>query len=263
MVTSAVCHFMPDNTDLLRLQDITFIRNQRTILDAVNITLRQNEIVTLIGPNGAGKSTLLKIALGLLPADRGVVWRRPGARLGYVPQKLSIMPSMPLTVARFVTLSVKAGRTEVQNALEQTGVAYLIDASVHTLSGGEWQRVLLARALLPQPSLLLLDEPAQGLDVSGQNALYDLLGHIRSTRHCGILLVSHDLHLVMASSDQVVCLQRHICCSGKPETLQHDPAYLALFGAHNIRHLAAYHHHHDHEHGLHDGCTHHQEQPYE
>ncbi len=245
---------MTNDVELLRLRDISFARHQRTILDTVNVVLHQNEIVTLIGPNGAGKSTLLKIALGLIAPDSGTVWRQPQARLGYVPQKLSLIPSLPLTVARFVTLSVKASREQILAALEQTGVAYLIDASVHTLSGGEWQRVLLARALLPQPSLLLLDEPAQGLDVSGQNAFYDLLGYIRDTQHCGILLVSHDLHLVMASSDQVVCLQHHICCSGKPETLQHDPAYLALFGAHNVQHLAAYHHHHDHVHDLHEGC---------
>ncbi len=247
---------MPDHADLLRLRNIVFVRNRRVILDDVSVTLRQNEIVTLIGPNGAGKSTLLKIALGLIPADQGTVWRKPGVRLGYVPQKLSIMPTLPLTVARFVTLSVKANRAQILATLEQTGIAYLIDASVHTLSGGEWQRVLLARALLPRPSLLLLDEPAQGLDVNGQNAFYDLLGHIRDTLRCGILLVSHDLHLVMASSNLVICLQHHICCSGKPEALQRDPAYLALFGAHNVQHLAAYHHHHDHEHGLHDGYTH-------
>lgn len=241
---------MPDPEVLLRLDKISYARNGRVILDAVDVVLHQHEIVTLIGPNGAGKSTLLKIALGLVPPDSGNVWRKPDIGIGYVPQKLTITPSLPLTVARFVTLSAKAPHAEIEEALHQTGVAYLINASVHTLSGGEWQRVLLARALLSKPSLLLLDEPAQGLDVIGQNALYDLIQRIRDKLQCGVLLVSHDLHLVMASSDQVLCLQHHICCSGKPETLQRDPAYLALFGERNIQSLAAYHHHHDHEHAL-------------
>ncbi|MDR1530363.1 MAG: ATP-binding cassette domain-containing protein [Burkholderiales bacterium] len=245
---------MPDQSDLLRLDKITFSRNRRVILDAVDVVLHQNEIATLIGPNGAGKSTLLKIALGLIQPDRGTVWRKPGIRIGYVPQKLTVTPSLPMTVSRFVTLSVKAPRNEIQAVLEQTGVDSLIDASVHTLSGGEWQRVLLARALLSKPSLLLLDEPAQGLDVIGQNTLYDLIQRIRDDFHCGILLVSHDLHLVMASSDQVLCLQHHICCSGKPETLRQDPAYLALFGERNIQSLAAYHHRHDHEHTLYENA---------
>ncbi|MDR0770026.1 MAG: ATP-binding cassette domain-containing protein [Burkholderiales bacterium] len=242
---------------LLRVSAIAFRRQGLTILDAIDLTLRREEIVTLIGPNGAGKSTLLKIALGLLTPDCGNVWRTPDARIGYVPQQLSISPTLPLTVRRFITLSVAASASEIENVLTATGVPFLINASVHTLSGGEWQRVLLARALLNKPTLLFLDEPAQGLDVSGQDATYALIRHIRDTTGCGILLVSHDLHLVMASSNRVLCLNRHICCTGHPEEIRHDPAYLSLFSGANIQNLAVYQHRHDHEHPLCDHGHHH------
>ncbi len=247
----------PSSETLLRASAIAFRRQGLTILDAVDLTLNREEIVTLIGPNGAGKSTLLKIALGLLTPDAGEVWRASDIRIGYVPQKLDINPALPLTVRRFVTLSAAAATQDVENALAATGVPFLIDASVHTLSGGEWQRVLLARALLHKPSLLFLDEPAQGLDVSGQNALYALIRRIRDTTGCGILLVSHDLHLVMASSNRVLCLNHHICCTGRPEEIRHDPAYLSLFGGADVQHLAVYQHHHDHEHPLCNHAHHH------
>ncbi|MDR0588703.1 MAG: ATP-binding cassette domain-containing protein [Burkholderiales bacterium] len=237
---------------LLNLDGIGFTRNRRVILDDVSLTLREGNIVTLIGPNGAGKSTLLKIALGQVLPDRGTVTRRAKTRLGYVPQKVFVASTLPLTVSRFVTLTQRASPDEILKVLTLTGVAYAAQQSVHTLSGGEWQRVLLARALMLRPDILLLDEPAQGLDVAGQNALYDLIRRIRDDTSCGILLVSHDLHLVMSSSDLVICLQHHICCSGKPENLYHDPAYRALFGEHNVAQLAAYHHHHDHVHALDD-----------
>ncbi|MDR2016974.1 MAG: metal ABC transporter ATP-binding protein [Burkholderiales bacterium] len=242
---------------LLRVSAIAFRRQGVTILDAVDLTLRHEEIITLIGPNGAGKSTLLKIALGLLTPDTGEVWRASGVRIGYVPQKLDINPALPLTVRRFITLSTAASTHEIENALTATGIPFLINASVHTLSGGEWQRVLLARALLCKPALLFLDEPAQGLDVSGQDAIYALIRRIRDTTGCGILLVSHDLHLVMASSNRVLCLNRHICCTGRPEEIRHDPAYLSLFGGANIQNLAVYQHRHDHEHPLCDHEHHH------
>ncbi|MDR2709739.1 MAG: metal ABC transporter ATP-binding protein [Burkholderiales bacterium] len=242
----------PSDT-LLRAQAITFRRQGLTILDAVDLALSREEIVTLIGPNGAGKSTLLKIALGLQKPDTGEVWRAPDIRIGYVPQKLNINPAMPLTVRRFITLSAAASTREVESVLAATGVSFLIDASVHTLSGGEWQRVLLSRALLHKPALLFLDEPAQGLDVSGQNAIYALIRRIRDTTGCGILLASHDLHLVMASSNRVLCLNHHVCCTGHPEEIRHDPAYQSLFGGINLQQLAFYQHHHDHEHPL---CEH-------
>ncbi|MCL2297382.1 MAG: metal ABC transporter ATP-binding protein [Proteobacteria bacterium] len=247
----------PSPETLLRISAASFRRQRLTILDAVDLTLRREEIVTLIGPNGAGKSTLLKIALGLLAPDTGEVWRAPGVRIGYVPQKLDINQALPLTVRRFITLSAATSTSEVENVLTDTGIPFLIDASVHTLSGGEWQRVLLARALLHKPTLLFLDEPAQGLDISGQDAIYALIRRIRDTTGCGILLVSHDLHLVMASSNRVLCMNRHICCSGRPEEIRHDPAYQSLFGGVNVQHLALYQHHHDHEHPLCDHEHHH------
>ncbi|MCL2871514.1 MAG: ATP-binding cassette domain-containing protein [Betaproteobacteria bacterium] len=242
---------------LLRGSALTFRRQGLTILDAVDLTLQRGEIVTLIGPNGAGKSTLLKIALGLLAPDSGEVWRASGIRIGYVPQKLNINPAMPLTVRRFITLSAAASIGDVENVLAATGVSFLIDASVHTLSGGEWQRVLLARALLHKPALLFLDEPAQGLDISGQDAIYALIRRIRDTTGCGVLLASHDLHLVMASSNRVLCLNHHVCCTGHPEEIRHDPAYQSLFGGINLQQLAFYQHHHDHEHPLCDHERHH------
>jgi zinc transport system ATP-binding protein len=242
---------------LLRVSAISFRRQGLTILDAIDLTLQREEIVTLIGPNGAGKSTLLKISLGLLTPDSGNVWRASGLRIGYVPQKLNINPALPLTVRRFITLSATASAHEVENVLTDTGIPFLINASVHTLSGGEWQRVLLARALLHKPTLLFLDEPAQGLDISGQDAIYALIRRIRDTTGCGILLASHDLHLVMASSNRVLCMNHHICCTGRPEEICNDPAYQSLFGGANIQHLALYQHRHDHEHPLCDHEHHH------
>lgn len=223
----------------------------RVILDDVSIRLASGEILTLVGPNGAGKSTLVRIALGLRRPEAGTVWRRPGLRIGFVPQRLALSEALPLTVARFLTLGTPAPRPQVLAALEETGAGHVIDSPVQGISGGELQRALLARALLRDPELLVLDEPVQGVDVAGQYALYDLIRNLRERRGCGILMVSHDLHLVMAATDRVLCLNRHVCCEGHPETVSRDPAYRALFGRDGAAHLAVYHHHHDHTHDLH------------
>lgn len=226
--------------------DVRFGRT--TVLADVDLTVDADEIVTLIGPNGAGKSTLVRVVLGLVPPTRGTVWRRPGLRVGYVPQRLPVDPVLPLTVRRLLRL---AGGSEaaVRATLEEVGAAEVVERSVHDLSGGEFQRVLLARALLRAPTLLVLDEPVQGVDFGGQMALYDLIGRLRRERRLGVLLVSHDLHVVMAATDRVVCLNQHVCCSGEPEAVSHHPEYLALFGS-AARGIAVYTHEHDHAHDL-------------
>lgn len=240
---------------LLTVENVSLTIGGYLILNDVNLQVASNEIVALIGPNGAGKSSLARIALGLIRPDRGRVWRKPGLRLGYMPQRLTVDATLPLTVQRFVTLSAPARREQVQAALAEVGAASIIDAPVQAISGGEMQRALLARALLREPDLLVLDEPVQGVDVNGQYELYDLIGNLRQRRGCGILMVSHELHLVMAATDHVLCLNQHICCSGHPDHVARDPAYLALFGRDGARRLAVYHHHHDHRHDLHGGVV--------
>jgi len=241
---------MSDSTTpetLLKAQQLGVSRGGRDILTGADLTLKAGEIVTLIGPNGAGKTTLVRCVLGLIKPTRGQLWRRSGLRIGYMPQKLHIDPSLPLTVRRFLTLGGRP-RVPLEPVLAQTGIEALSETAMSHLSGGETQRVLLARALLRDPDLLVLDEPVQGVDLSGQEALYQLINDIRRERQCGVLLVSHDLHLVMATTDTVVCLNQHVCCSGHPEHVSNDPAYLALFGERARPVVAPYTHHHDHRH---------------
>ncbi len=230
----------------------------KAILSGADLRVRAGEIVTLIGPNGAGKTTFLRVILGLQRPRRGRVFRRPGLRVGYVPQRLALDATLPLTVERFLALGAGRGGREgaARRAaiLDAVGAAQVLASPVRDISGGELQRVLLARALLRDPDLLVLDEPVQGVDVSGQADLYGLIGRIRDERGCGVLLVSHDLHLVMAAADQVICLNHHVCCAGRPEAVTRDPAYLALFGEHVARQFAVYHHDHDHRHGT-DGAV--------
>jgi zinc transport system ATP-binding protein len=233
---------------LLSVADVGFARGNTPILDGVSVEVAPGEIVTLIGPNGAGKTTLVRIALGLLPPDRGRVTRRAGLVVGYMPQRFHIDESMPLTVRRFLSL---AGVSDPRQAIEDVGIGHLLNTPIQALSGGETQRALLARALLRRPHLLVLDEPVRGVDVGGQFEFYDLIARLRRRRGCGILMVSHDLHLVMAATDRVVCLNRHVCCAGQPEAVSEHPEYLALFGPVSAKRIAVYAHHHDHRHGLH------------
>lgn len=236
---------------LLSVEQVSFALRGQAILQDVDLQLAAGEIVALIGPNGAGKSTLIRIVLGLLRPDRGRVWLRPGLRVGYMPQRLAMDNTLPLTVRRFITLGTPASRERVRQALIEVGAAQVIDSPVQAISGGELQRVLLARALLRAPDLLVLDEPSQGVDLNGQYELYDLIGRLRHQRGCSILMVSHELQLVMAATDRVVCLNRHVCCSGHPDHVARDPVYRALFGLDGARNLAIYHHHHNHRHDLH------------
>jgi zinc transport system ATP-binding protein len=218
--------------------------------------VRPGEIVTLIGPNGSGKSTSAKMAIGVTKADEGRVERKPGLRVGYVPQRLSVDWTMPLTVRRLMTLTAPLSSAEVNTALEAVGIAHLAGAEVQHLSGGEFQRALLARAMARKPDILVLDEPVQGVDFSGEIALYDLITSIRNSTGCGILLISHDLHVVMAETDTVICLNGHVCCRGTPAAVSQSPEYMRLFGAKAAQTLAVYSHDHDHTH-LPDGRVQH------
>lgn len=237
-----------EDRELIRIDNVSLKFKQATVLQRINLTLRENAIITLIGPNGAGKTTLVRIILGLLAPTTGSITRAPGLRLGYMPQKLHLDPTFPLTVLRFLSLGRKAKLDEVRNTLDRVGALHLQQHSFHDLSGGETQRILLARALLADPQLLVLDEPAQGVDVNGQSELYELISAIRHERACSILMISHDLHLVMSATDHVVCLNQHICCAGHPRSISQDPSFIALFGKQHASAYALYHHHHDHRH---------------
>ncbi|WP_298294094.1 ATP-binding cassette domain-containing protein [Thiomonas sp.] len=228
---------------LLRLDGISLQRNGALLLDAVSLQIFPRQIVTLIGPNGAGKTTLVRVLLRLLQPDSGSVWQRDGLVIGYVPQRFSPPANLPLDVDGFLRLAGRSTPQQRQQALAEIGVAHLRHRPLRTLSGGEMQRVLLARALLRRPALLVLDEPAQGLDVHGQQELYALIRRLRDDTGCAVLMVSHDLHLVMAATDQVVCLERHICCVGRPQDVSAHPDYLRLFGA-DVAGMAPYRHEH-------------------
>ncbi len=235
---------------LIRLKDVSVTRANQSVLENIELSVSPGEIVTLIGPNGAGKTTLVRAVLGLLKPDSGEVWRKPKLRVGYMPQKLHVDPTLPLSVLRFLRLVPGVDRDTALAALAEVGAEKVIDSPLQGISGGEMQRVLLARALLREPELLVLDEPVQGVDVAGQAELYALITQLRNRHKCGVLMVSHDLHLVMSTTDNVVCLNRHVCCSGHPEQVSNDPAFVELFGQ-NAPSLAIYHHHHDHAHDLH------------
>lgn len=235
---------------LVKAKNISIQFGDRQVLQHVNLSVLQGQIVTLIGPNGAGKTTLIRVILGLLPVQSGTVEKQPGLRIGYMPQKLHIEPTMPITVRRFLQLAQRDGTEPIGRLLEEVQVSHLMEHQLGSISGGEMQRVLLARALSQSPQLLVLDEPAQGVDVAGQADLYQLINDIRTVHQCGVLMISHDLHLVMAKTDEVVCLNHHICCHGRPEQVSVDPSYLALFGKKEAKNLAVYTHHHNHHHDL-------------
>ena len=242
---------------LLSARDASLVIGGRNILDHVNIDIRPNEIVTVIGPNGAGKSTLVRCMLGLQPLTSGEIVRRKDLRIGYVPQRFPLTSNVPLDVRRLLSLTLKPGDSEIDEALAETGIAHLKSAHVARLSGGELQRALLARALLRKPELLVLDEPLQAVDFMGEARMYELISAIRKRHGCGILMVSHDLHMVMAESDHVICLNGHVCCEGGPQSVQQDPEFAKLFGPSAARMIAAYTHHHDHDHEGHDHHHHH------
>jgi zinc transport system ATP-binding protein len=229
----------------------------REVIHNVSLTLRPREIVTIVGPNGAGKTTLLSCLLGLVQPDRGEVTRAEGLRIGYVPQHFRPQPSMPLSVRAFLELYGMREGNRTQALANQLDVTATMDCELTTLSGGELRRVLLLRALLKSPQLLVLDEPTQGVDVSGQGEFYRLLKKLADTQDLAVLMVSHDLHLVMASTQRVICLNRHICCEGAPEKVGSDPQFKALFGEELSKQLALYSHQHTHTHALHEPAVEH------
>lgn len=241
---------------IVTLENTGVLRAGRWLVRGVSLTVNPGEIVTLIGPNGSGKSTTARMALGILKPDEGSVSRRTGVQTAYVPQRLAIDWTLPLSVRRFMRLTGRLSEKEAGAAIAATGVEHLVDKEVRTLSGGEFQRVLLARAIARKPDLLVLDEPVQGVDFTGEIALYELIKRIGDDLNCGILLISHDLHVVMAATDRVVCLNGHVCCSGTPTAVASSAEYKALFGARAASTLAVYEHSHDHTH-LPDGRVQH------
>jgi zinc transport system ATP-binding protein len=218
------------------------------VLRDVNFAIERGEIVTIVGPNGSGKSSLLRALIGALPPASGQVTRAKGLRIGYVPQKLTIDPTLPLTVRRFLNLPQRQNATDVTAALTRAAVPELADRQMTDLSGGQFQRVLLARALLGTPDILILDEATQGLDQPGAASFYRQIENVRRDMNLAVLMVSHDLHVVMAASDRVLCLNGHVCCEGTPDVVADAPEYRALFGSGTQGALALYRHDHDHGH---------------
>lgn len=241
---------------LLRLENAGICRNQRWLVRNVDLSVKRGEIVTLIGPNGSGKSITIKMALGILKPDEGTATRHSNLQVGYVPQQLTVDWTLPLTINRFMQLTGRLSKQEVHKTLDRVGIAHLAKANIQSLSGGEFQRAQLARAIARQPDILVLDEPVQGVDFNGEIALYELIADLRDELQCGILLISHDLHLVMAATDTVLCLNGHVCCQGTPKAVTNNAEYKRLFGDRAAAALAVYEHSHDHTH-LPDGRVRH------
>ena len=233
---------------LVALDNAGLSISNKWLVREVTMKVNAGEIVTLIGPNGSGKSTTAKMALGIMAPSEGSVYRCENARVSYVPQRLSIDWTMPLDVNRFISLTRFLDKKAVKKALSMTETEHLYNAEVRTLSGGEFQRVLIARAIANSPQFLVLDEPVQGVDFNGEIALYKLIENIRNELNCGIILISHDLHVVMSTTDRVICLNGHVCCSGTPAVVATEPEFRALFGDRAANELAFYKHQHDHEH---------------
>lgn len=235
---------------LVKLSDINLVLGNQAILQNINLQIFPNSITTIVGPNGGGKSSLLKVLLKLQPATSGKIEHASGLKIGYVPQKLHLDPSIPITVEKFLSLKPNVSRPAIDEALSLFNITHLRQNSMQKLSGGELQRVLLARAILDRPQLLILDEPMQGVDITGQTELYQLLNKTRSWLNCAILMVSHDLNIVMANTDEVLCVNRHICCAGTPDVVSSDPSFIHFFGDQFAKNVAFYSHKHNHHHDL-------------
>lgn len=238
---------MNQNKLLVKLENAGVQRMSKWLVKGISFEISQGQIVTLIGPNGSGKTTTAKMILNIMNADEGQITRNTD-KMAYVPQKINIDWTMPLRVIDFMKITNNLNDNQVIESLTTTGVDKLLYNQIHNLSGGEFQRVLIARAIAKKPDLLVLDEPVQGVDYNGEIALYNLIKKISVNLNCGILLISHDMHFVMSTTDHVVCLNGHICCSGTPSSVVKNPEYIKLFGEHNSETLSYYQHHHDHSH---------------
>ena len=238
---------MKENNPLVKLENAGVYKSSKWLVKGISFEVNNGQIVTLIGPNGSGKTTTAKMILNILNADEGLVTSNTN-KMAYVPQKINIDWTMPLRVIDFMKITSSINNAQITEALTLTGVEKLLYDEVHNLSGGEFQRVLIARAVAKKPELLVLDEPVQGVDFNGEIALYNLIKKISDKLNCGILLISHDMHFVMSATDHVICLNGHICCSGTPSVVVKNPAYIKLFGEHNAETLSYYQHHHDHSH---------------
>lgn len=234
---------------LIHCEGLAVTLGGRAVLHQVDFDLEAGEIVTIVGPNGSGKSTLLRAIIGAVTPDRGTITRKPGLRIGYVPQKLALDATLPISARRFLDLPKRVPEAQAQTALARVGAEGFLENPLSGLSGGQLQRVLLARALLADPEVLMLDEPTQGLDQPGSAEFYRLIEDVKRDLNCAILMVSHELHVVMAASDRVICLNGHVCCHGTPEHVASAPEYRALFGSGTKGALALYRHEHDHDHG--------------
>ena len=242
---------MDQNKLLVKLENAGVYRSSKWLVRGISLEINQGQIVTLIGPNGSGKTTTAKMILNILNTDEGLVTGNAN-KMAYVPQKINIDWTMPLRVIDFMKITSSLNNTQINDSLNMTGVDKLLYNQIHSLSGGEFQRVLIARAIAKKPDLLVLDEPVQGVDFNGEIALYNLIKEISVNLNCGILLISHDMHFVMSTTDHVICLNGHICCSGSPSNVVKNPEYIKLFGEHNSETLSYYQHQHDHSHN-HDG----------
>ena len=242
---------MDQNKLLVKLENAGVYRSSKWLVRGISFEINQGQIVTLIGPNGSGKTTTAKMILNILNTDEGLV-KGNAHKMAYVPQKINIDWTMPLRVIDFMKITSSLNNTQIIEFLVMTGVDKLLYNQIHNLSGGEFQRVLIARAIAKKPDLLVLDEPVQGVDFNGEIALYNLIKEISVNLNCGILLISHDMHFVMSTTDHVICLNGHICCSGSPSNVVKNPEYIKLFGEHNSETLSYYQHQHDHSHD-HDG----------
>ena len=242
---------MDQNKLLVKLENAGVYRSSKWLVRGISLEINQGQIVTLIGPNGSGKTTTAKMILNILNTDEGLVTGNAN-KMAYVPQKINIDWTMPLRVFDFMKITSSLNNTQITESLVMTGVDKLLYNQIHSLSGGEFQRVLIARAIAKKPDLLVLDEPVQGVDFNGEIALYNLIKEISVNLNCGILLISHDMHFVMSTTDHVICLNGHICCSGSPSNVVKNPEYIKLFGEHNSETLSYYQHQHDHSHN-HDG----------
>lgn len=233
---------------LISAKNVSVLKHQKSILENIDIQINKNDFITIIGPNGAGKTMLLKCLMGFYKPTSGLIDRKEKLKIGYMPQSINVIGTMPMTVKDFITVRKEYDDISLKKVIIEVNIGEIVNKQLSVLSGGEMQRVLLARSLLNNPDLLILDEPAQNLDISGQLNFYKLIQEIYSKRNISILMVSHDLHLVMVSTKKVLCLYKHICCSGAPQQIAKDPEFLSMFGKDMANMMSIYQHSHDHNH---------------